>query len=208
MNKFLNFCFTFGKWFVSVVLVLLLITGIYLGGSVINNTFKADSYKMDYKFAINEPTQQQTTTQTKNTYKEDIIKAFGENKPTDRFVNKTVKFIETKVDERDVVDVITNLPAYYNDVKAFIFDTIKKENKLSDTQVQQDYKNFRNDWDDIILEKYTIRYAKQSQARIDQKTQSETARTTALIALLVALCMFVMFLIVPILIRIEENTRK
>ena len=163
---------------------------------------------MDYKFAINEPTQQQTTTQTKNTYKEDIIKAFGENKPTDRFVNKTVKFIETKVDERDVVDVITNLPAYYNDVKAFMFDTIKKENKLSDTQVQQDYKNFRNDWDDIILEKYTIRYAEQSQARIDQKTQSETARTTALIALLVALCMFVMFLIVPILIRIEENTRK
>ncbi len=208
MNKFLNFCFSFGKWFVSIVLVLLLITGIYLGGSVINNTLKADSYKMDYKFAINEPTQQQTTTQTKNTYKEDIIKVFGDNKPTDRFVNNTVKFIETKVEERDVADVISNLPVYYNDVKTYMFEIVKKENKLTETQVQQDYKNFRNEWDDIILEKYTIRYAEQRKARIDHKTRSETARTTALIALLVTLCMFVMFLIVPILIRIEENTSK
>lgn len=208
MNKFLNFCFSFGKWFVSLILVLLLITGICLSYSAFNNSLKANSYKMDYKFAVQDSAHEKTINQNKNTYKDEITKAFGENKPTANFVDKVVKFIISDVEENDVQDVINNLPTYYKDVKDYMVETIKKENKLSDTQIEQDYKAFRNDWDDIILEKYKLRYSEQKQARQEQKAQSESTRTTTLIALLITLCMFVMFLIIPVLIKIEENTRK
>lgn len=44
--------------------------------------------------------------------------------------------------------------------------------------------------------------------RAAQKAEALTARNASLMALLVVLSMFIVTLIVPVLIKIEENTRK
>ena len=221
MNKFLNFCFTFGKWFVSVVLILLLIAGICIGGYAISTTLESHSYKIDYEFTATESTQQQTTERINvmnaakknhiNVYKESIKRSFqGYNggELTNKFSDKIAEFVETKVDEEDIDDFISKFPPYYNGAKTFMFDTLKKERKLSDKQAVQEYKIISDKLDDVILRNYELQYIEQNRARAAQRAQSKAALSQALMALWVTLCMFIIFLIIPILIRIEENTRR
>lgn len=210
MNKFYDLCFKFGKGFMGVVLVLIALAVFYFIYSATANSLKINSYKMDYKFPVKTSVETKGTKQIpENNYKDEIIKAFGENKPTDRFINTTVNFINNEVKKDDINDFISNLPAYYDDAKNEIRELIKAEYKMSDKKIDEDYKKGRNEWDDIILkEKYFVRYHEQIKAREEQKFSAETQRNLALISLLTCLCMFVMFLTVPLLIKIEENTRK
>ena len=119
MDKFLNLCFKFGKWFMALVLVILLIVGIYLGVNAIQSDLKADDYKMDYQASENglaslgqqkQSQKQSAGKKAETSYNEEIVKAFGDNKPTDKFTNIVSKYIDNNVEERDVKDFISNLP--------------------------------------------------------------------------------------------------
>ena len=217
MDKFLNLCFKFGKWFMALVLVILLIVGIYLGVNAIQSDLKADDYKMDYQASENglaslgqqkQSQKQSAGKKAETSYNEEIVKAFGDNKPTDKFTNIVSKYIDNNVEERDVKDFISNLPAYYDSVKQGMFDAIKKEYKATDAQLAEMYKQGRTDFDNGILEKYAERYQANVKLRASHKAEAITARNASLMALLVVLSMFIVTLIVPVLIKIEENTRR
>ena len=217
MDKFLNLCFKFGKWFMAFVLVILLIVGIYLGVNAIQSDLKADDYKMDYQASENglaslgqqkQSQKQSAGKKAETSYNEEIVKAFGDNKPTDKFTNIVSKYIDNNVEERDVKDFISNLPAYYDSVKQSMFDAIKKEYKATDAQLAEMYKQGRTDFDNGILEKYAERYQANVKLRAAHKAEAITARNASLMALLVVLSMFIVTLIVPVLIKIEENTRR
>ena len=217
MDKFLNLCFKFGKWFMAFVLVILLIVGIYLGVNAIQSDLKADDYKMDYQASENglaslgqqkQSQKQSAGKKAETSYNEEIVKAFGDNKPTDKFTNIVSKYIDNNVEERDVKDFISNLPAYYDTVKQSMFDAIKKEYKATDAQLAEMYKQGRTDFDNGILEKYAERYQANVKLRAAHKAEAITARNASLMALLVVLSMFIVTLIVPVLIKIEENTRR
>lgn len=217
MDKFLNLCFKFGKWFMAFVLVILLIVGIYLGVNAIQSDLKADDYKMDYQASENglaslgqqkQSQKQSAGKKAETSYNEEIVKAFGDNKPTDKFTNIVSKYIDNNVEERDVKDFISNLPAYYDSVKQSMFDAIKKEYKATDAQLAEIYKQGRTDFDNGILEKYAERYQANVKLRAAHKAEAITARNASLMALLVVLSMFIVTLIVPVLIKIEENTRR
>ena len=217
MDKFLNLCFKFGKWFMAFVLVILLIVGIYLGVNAIQSDLKADDYKMDYQASENglaslgqqkQSQKQSAGKKAETSYNEEIVKAFGDNKPTDKFTNIVSKYIDNNVEERDVKDFISNLPAYYDSVKRSMFEAIKKEYKATDAQLAEMYKQGRTDFDNGILEKYAERYQANVKLRAAHKAEAITARNASLMALLVVLSMFIVTLIVPVLIKIEENTRR
>ena len=81
MDKFLNLCFKFGKWFMAFVLVILLIAGIYLGVQAVKSDLRADTYKMDYKMSEEgiaslvkqkDPTKKEST--KKDSYNDEIVK--------------------------------------------------------------------------------------------------------------------------------------
>ena len=216
MDKFLNLCFKFGKWFMAFVLVILLISGIYLGVQAIKSDLRADTYKMDYKMSMegvaslikqNDPAKKEST--KKESYNDEIKKAFADkNKPTDKFAGDVSNYIVNTVEERDINDFISNLPAYYEDVKQFLFNAIKENNKYRSVNIEQIYKDERTDFDKEILSRYASRYEANVKLRAAQKTEALTARNASLMALLVVLSMFIVTLIVPVLIKIEENTRR
>ena len=201
----------------AFVLVILLIVGIYLGVNAIQSDLKADDYKMDYQASENglaslgqqkQSQKQSAGKKAETSYNEEIVKAFGDNKPTDKFTNIVSKYIDNNVEERDVKDFISNLPAYYDSVKQSMFDAIKKEYKATDAQLAEMYKQGRTDFDNGILEKYAERYQANVKLRAAHKAEAITARNASLMALLVVLSMFIVTLIVPVLIKIEENTRR
>lgn len=216
MDKFLNLCFKFGKWFMAFVLVILLISGIYLGVQAIKSDLRADTYKMDYKMSeegiaglVKQKESIKNESTKKDSYNDEIVKAFADkNKPTDKFVNTVSKYIINTVEERDINDFISNLPPYYEDVKQSLFNAIKENNKYRNINIEQIYKDERSDFDNEILNRYASRYETNVKLRAAQKTEALTARNASLMALLVVLSMFIVTLIVPVLIKIEENTRK
>lgn len=216
MDKFLNLCFKFGKWFMAFVLVILLISGIYLGIQAIKSDLRADTYKMDYKMSeegiaglVKQKESIKKESTKKDSYNDEIVKAFADkNKPTDKFVNTVSNYIINTVEERDINDFISNLPSYYEDVKQSLFNAIKENNKYRNINIEQIYKDERSDFDNEILNRYASRYEANVKLRTAQKTEALTARNASLMALLVVLSMFIVTLIVPVLIKIEENTRK
>ena len=218
MDKFLNLCFKFGKWFMAFVLVILLIAGIYLGIKAVQSDLKADSYKMEYKFSKEglstliqqkDTNKKESANKKKTSYDEEIVKAFGNNKPTDKFTRAVSKYIVNNVEDRDTNDFITNLPVYYESVKQNVFEEAKKEYKdVTDEQFEKWYRQEQTGFDNEVLTKYASRYEMNVKLRAAQKAEALTARNASLMALLVVLSMFIVTLIVPVLIKIEENTRK
>ena len=219
MNKFLLLCFKFGKWFVSFVLVILIILGVYFVINAIQNDAKVNTYKMVYQWSedgLSNITQQNQISSNrneniskKNSYNEEIIKAFADkNKPTDKFVNIVSNYIINNVEERDINDFISNFPTYYEAVKQSLFEIIKQDNRYRNINIEQIYKDERADFDNEILKRYASRYEANVKLRAAQKAEALTARNTSLMALLIVLSMFIVTLIVPVLIKIEENTRK
>ena len=216
MDKFLNLCFKFGKWFMAFVLVILLISGIYLGIQAIKSDLRADTYKMDYKMSeegiaglVKQKESIKKESTKKDSYNDEIVKAFADkNKPTDKFVNTVSNYIINTVEERDINDFISNLPSYYEDVKQSLFNAIKENNKYRNINIEQIYKDERSDFDNEILNRYASRYETNVKLRAAHKAEAITARNASLMALLVVLSMFIVTLIVPVLIKIEENTRK
>lgn len=216
MNKFLNACFQIGKWFMSIVLILLLLTGVGLICNIIYKSNNMNAYVMDYKF----PTQENEIAVEKQNsdksvideiskqYKEQIIAQLKESNVSEKTADIIIKRMVV-VEERDRKDFVNNLSQYYKDATKYLINDLKSEYNLSEAEAKQVLNEEKQEINNkIIPDKYFQRYSEQVEARNAEQQKIEAQRTTSLVALLVCLCMFVMFLTIPILIRIEENTRK
>lgn len=216
MNKFLNACFQIGKWFMSIVLILLLLTGVGLICNIIYKSNNMNAYVMDYKFPTqeneaaveNQNSDKSVIDEISKQYKEQIIAQLKESNVSEKTADIIIKRMVV-VEERDRKDFVNNLSQYYNDATKYLINDLKSEYNLSEAEAKQVLNEEKQEINNkIIPDKYFQRYSEQVEARNAEHQKIEAQRTTSLIALLVCLCMFVMFLTIPILIRIEENTRK
>ena len=216
MNKFLNACFQIGKWFMSIVLILLLLTGVGLICNIIYKSNNMNAYVMDYKFPTqeneaaveNQNSDKSVIDEISKQYKEQIIAQLKESNVSEKTANIIIKRMVV-VEERDRKDFVNNLSQYYKDATKYLINDLKSEYNLSEAEAKQVLNEEKQEINNkIIPDKYFQRYSEQVEARNAEQQKIEAQRTTSLIALLVCLCMFVMFLTIPILIRIEENTRK
>lgn len=216
MNKFFNVCFQAGKWFMAVVLIVLLLTGVGLICNIIYKSNNMNAYVMDYKF----PTQENEIAVEKQNsdksvideiskqYKDQITAQLKECNVSEKTADIIIKRMVV-VEERDRQDFVSNLSQYYKDATKYLISEFKSEYSLSEAEAKQVLNEEKQEINNkIIPDKYFQRYSEQIEARNAEHQKFETQRTTSLIALLVCLCMFVMFLTIPILIRIEENTRR
>ena len=200
----------------SIVLILLLLTGVGLICNIIYKSNNMNTYVMDYKF----PTQENGAAVEKQNsdksvideiskqYKEQIIAQLKESNVSEKTADIIIKRMVV-VEERDRKDFVNNLSQYYKDATKYLINDLKSEYNLSEAEAKQVLNEEKQEINNkIIPDKYFQRYSEQVEARNAEQQKIEAQRTTSLVALLVCLCMFVMFLTIPILIRIEENTRK
>ena len=200
----------------SIVLILLLLTGVGLICNIIYKSNNMNAYVMDYKF----PTQENEIAVEKQNsdksvideiskqYKEQIIAQLKESNVSEKTADIIIKRMVV-VEERDRKDFVNNLSQYYKDATKYLINDLKSEYNLSEAEAKQVLNEEKQEINNkIIPDKYFQRYSEQVEARNAEQQKIEAQRTTSLVALLVCLCMFVMFLTIPILIRIEENTRK
>lgn len=215
-DKFLNVCFKVGKVFLSIMLVLILLSGIGLLFNIVNKTTKMNNIPLEYKFSFEQDEDNVETPQVdtkaekekiSKQYKEQIVTVLKEQKVSEKVADTIINDM-VSVEERDRADYVAHLGEYYVDLTKFFTDNIKKEYPSVTAQEIAETFKYGQLNEVEIPSRYLIRYNRQIELRNAQYTKLQAERTFYLWALLGCLCMFVIFLIVPILIRIEENTRK
>ena len=227
MDKFLHLCFKIGKWALSGVLVLLFITGVCIGGFVLTKTMSIDSYKIDYKadsflseqmgLASNKndnkvATITKTKKDNKAMYAEAIKKALKDTKDlqlSDKQVNAMASYVDKNVNENDTKDFINNFPPYYNTLYNLLVKKGLEQYPNADEAKLRTYLTTKDGG--VILDifgEYTSQYERQVRLRDLENTKLKESRTIGIYAFLVILAVFIVVLIIPILIKIEENTRK
>ncbi len=215
-DKFLSVCFKIGKVFLSIAIVLIVLTGVYFLFNVGAKTVKMNNISLDYKFSFEQvdegsdaPVVDTKAEKEKisKEYKEQIVKILKEQKVSEKVADTIIDNM-VSVDEKDRADYVAHLGEYYIDLTKYFTDNIKKE--YPDVTAQEIADTFKyGQLNEVeIPNRYLIRYGRQVELRKAEHEKLQAERTFYLWALLGCLCMFVMFLIVPILIRIEENTRK
>lgn len=220
-DKFLNVCFTIGKTVFSILLLLALVVTIILWVNLGLNYLHSTDQKLSYKYNADEI--------VFNTYANDfgIKKAIKpatvekQSKEKDKAFEIFEKFIdENKLpanlkdnvnmpnDDSQKVPFMKNFPEFYNDFKSAFASLAKENTKLNETQIAKIMdENKVNIYKDA-MQAYLKAF--EDEARLaDIKKQEATVKKQALLmSAITSLALFVLFLFLPILIRIEENTRK
>lgn len=215
-DKFLNVCFKIGKVFLSIALVLVVLAGFGILYKIANDSVKMNNIPLEYKFS-DEPIDDEAESPKIDTkaekekiskqYKEKIVTVLKEQKVSEKVADTIINDM-VSVEERDRADYVAHLGEYYVDLTKFFTDNIKKEfPNITEYQIAETFKYGQlNEVE--IPSRYLVRYNRQIELRKAEHDRLQAERLVYLWALLAVICMFVMFLIVPILIRIEENTRK
>ena len=220
-DKFLNVCFTIGKTVFSILLLLALVVTIILWVNLGLNYLHSTDQKLSYKYNADEI--------VFNTYANDfgIKKAIKpatvekQSKEKDKAFEIFEKYIdENKLpanlkdnvnmpnDDSQKVPFMKNFPEFYNDFKSAFASLAKENTKLNETQIAKIMdENKVNIYKDA-MQAYLKAF--EDEARLaDIKKQEATVKKQALLmSAITSLALFVLFLFLPILIRIEENTRK
>lgn len=226
MDKFLQLCFKIGKWILSFVLVILFIAGIIFGGLILYKTSKIGSHPIDYKLNRekvlnemlgNQPGQdssgttknKQETLSQKEQYKAELKKALKDINISDKGINRIANFIDENVAKEDIKPFIQSYPRYHRDVIDLILEQAKKNNPdVTDEMLEKKMEKISVELERGIFDEYSSQYLKELRVRQSEDISLRAQRTILLYAFLITLAIFILFLIVPILIKIEENTRK
>ena len=226
MDKFLQLCFKIGKWVLSFVLIILFIAGLILGGLFLYKTAKIGSHPIDYKLnrdavlnemegntgTKNSPASKkgkQETLSKKEQYKAELKKALKDVAVSDKGINRIADFIEESVSEEDIKPFIQNYPKYHQDLMGLISEQIKKNNpQVTDDMIKTHMEKNAVGLEEGVLQEYGSQYLKELRIRQSEDVSLRAQRIVLLYAFLITLAVFILFLIIPILIKIEENTRK
>jgi hypothetical protein len=221
-DKFLNLCFKVGKMLFSVLLVLAIITTICLFGRTAYLALKTNSNTITYNYeaksllnemlidaGLEEPAE--VTTEKVDNKVNQMDKAIDEYcKKQNISTNLTsqVKNIVANLDEDQQKSFWNNFVKYYESfIKEFKkYWTTIKDKKVED--VDKMLNNVRNDMFSEVFNEYLQEYNTEYQTVEAKKNADMADRNMSFIAFLISLGIFILFLFLPILIRIEENTRK
>lgn len=221
-DKFLNLCFKAGKLLFSVLLVLAIITTLCLFGRTTYLALKTNSNTVTYNYeaksllnemlidaGLEEPAE--VTTEKVDNKVNQMDKAIDEYcKKQNISTNLTsqVKNIVANLDEDQQKSFWNNFVKYYESfIKEFKkYWTTIKDKKVED--VDKMLNNVRNDMFSEVFNEYLQEYNTEYQTVEAKKNADMADRNMSFIAFLISLGIFILFLFLPILIRIEENTRK
>lgn len=221
-DKFLNLCFKAGKLLFSVLLVLAIITTLCLFGRTTYLALKTNSNTVTYNYeaksllnemlidaGLEEPAE--VTTEKVDNKVNQMDKAIDEYcKKQNISTNLTsqVKNIVANLDEDQQKLFWNNFVKYYESfIKEFKkYWTTIKDKKVED--VDKMLNNVRNDMFSEVFNEYLQEYNTEYQTVEAKKNADMADRNMSFIAFLISLGIFILFLFLPILIRIEENTRK
>lgn len=199
MEKILNFSFKFGKTFSSILLVLLCILILISGFNCLKNLIPTKNIYPKFSDMVADATAIKNEETTKDV--------------TDKKAKKYILIINEIVKENDlnetgkeiIFENVSNVEeeernTYSKNLKPFVADYYSHMKKKN---LQVSGNDFYN-----ILEEYQSNYFLYAKV----KAVNESTRTTKLIVyssiLLSSILLFMLCLLLPLLIKIEENTRK
>lgn len=217
MEKFLNVCFKVGKVCLMFIICAILLSSILFIFTSLGYSFDMQAAKekeLNYVFPV-EHVEQALKNETKinkdntinkaieETYKEQINKTIKENGLSNNLKSRIINSI-ADVEESDRLAYVNNMNEFY---KAYIKSTVEYTVKLYPYVTKTEVKKYIVQEGSFINYYYGF-YKEQAQQRDNDYTDAENARNSQLLCLLGSIFLFIVALIVPILIRIEENTRK
>lgn len=217
MEKFLNVCFKIGKVLLSLLLIIILFVGLFFVYTTVcfsldmNN---AQNTKIVYTFpkdAVKEATQNYTSSKTitpeqkyiSGLYKEKVQQALKKNGVALKFTEKVLENL-ADVEEQDRNAYVDNLSDY---IKDYTYSNVEYTSKLYPYFSKSEIKHLTLQ-QAYFIDFYHKQYQTQVEARNTKIEAAKNMRNTQLWALLGTIYLFIAALIIPILIRIEENTRK
>lgn len=217
---FLIACFKLIKILTSIFLFILLLTAVIAGINTVYQGFQSQNLKLNYKASANfeqeykngEKNQNIDWQKTfKNTeveyfYNTQILKILKENGVNEDIASFYMEQLKTNIEPRDRKDFIDNLSQYYKDMYNLTKKQIKEEYPyVSDREIEIYMKRFKNT---EIHNKYMLRYNREVEHRQMERKSYWLKSGYSLAIVLLCITLFINTLILPILLRIEENTRK
>ncbi len=198
MDKFLNFCFKFGKVFTAILLVLFLF--LFLISIIfVFTTIKKVELKPPTFSEINANIQAVKNNQTtaNNNQAEPYILYI--NDISKKYLSDYGKQVLTKevneIDYKYRIDYLQGFEAALYETK--VHGSISKMN-------QKQY----NELFELVVTSYDMYFHRKLQEKELQELKLKTERLVAISIISSSILLFILCLIIPLLIKIEENTRK
>lgn len=236
MNKFLKFSFSIAKIVSTTMIFLTLI--IVIGASIYLSKFSVHKTEIPNFSQIEKQLNESNNSSSENIssdyktkedysmYKKYIDEIISKN----HLDNKIYKNIEKSlkdVPNNEKIDYLKGLNIFYNDALKFLVSNEDKRDNLiyyslksqhgyyyaEEHFYDEKYKAFNNGIYSYhvafpLLEMYKELYAENMANSEEQKETDKEHKNTAAIVLGISLLLFVILQFLPVLIKIEENTRK
>lgn len=138
----------------------------------------------------------------------DIIEDFAKTEGIPQNVINETFVLPSNESEAESVSYVNGFISFYNSFVGDIKSYAKDKTDKSEQQIDQFIKENKIEIYSDILNAYTQQYHLEVEKVNSEKAEIENRIFTSFIAALISLAIFILFLFLPILIRIEENTRK
>lgn len=225
MNKFLELCFKCSKCLLSIVLILVLLTGLFFIYNVTSTTLqinKIKNLKIVYTYPdemINQNEELKDIERVGASMEQYEEKVTNATQKANIYNNHIWSAIMTKISDvnpEDREDFINNIPTYYEKRKPplvddFVWEVSSTYPRMSEKAIRQHINNdvqIQQQINENVLELYFDRYSQQAQFKENSINKLKMVRQIQLYIILACLYLFITVLIIPILLKIEENTRK
>lgn len=222
-DKFLNVCFKLGKVIFSVLLLIALIVTLVLWVNTGFSYSQSNKIKVKYEynvkniindmyayeFGINPDKNKDVAAESKISKKEQIAldiysKFLADNKLPASYKDK----INLPSDDKEKVPFVKCFIVFHDSFKTEFSNFLKKTGKFNDKQIKSIIDNNTENLFKDAMNAYVTAYNSESELVNNEKQQADLKKQASLIGALISLAIFILFLFLPILIRIEENTRK
>lgn len=208
MNKLLNIWFALAKVLMGFGVILVLAGALYCAHCAIKAQLdnKIDTISYEFPSSANAAKSNNSGATTTAQYKDKIVKIVKNIGMPD---NCTVAILEklSAVDEADRDDFVNNMEKFYKTAIANATNNLKAQYpNINDVQIKTafvGYDVYRKE----IIPFYFQYYAQQRDKIQSQKDLKTFERNTYIYVFGALILLFILMLIVPILVRIEENTR-
>ena len=139
---------------------------------------------------------------------EKVIKDFAkEQNLSEQMTNELIRVVSV-IDEQEQINYFKHFIKFFNDYKNEAIALMVKEKGVDKAQIEEYIKTNINNIVSEEYNKFYELYNSEKEVKAVEKQEQENQRNLNFIAFLISLGIFILCLFLPILIRIEENTRK
>ena len=228
-DKFLNLCFKVGKILFSVLLVIAALTVLYFAVTSAVNTCKLNNLKPTYHYdVINQLTIKYASEGIfdNNQIKKSVNNTPQKEKQNEKIKTEVSKFIKAEnlpqqaennildtiiqIDENKQIAFLNGFIKYYKEFITTFKNKVIEKNIMSENDAEKALLTSQvklNLFTDAF-DGYVNEYNQENLMLETKKEEATSERNGAFLSFIISLSIFILFLFLPILIRIEENTRN